>query len=175
MAITNALWHFARGMAYAATSKIENAEAEQKVFIAAQKRIPAQAKFGSSSASSVLKIAEFVLNGKVAIAKHDNKLAIELLRQAVEVQDSLNYNEPPDWFFPVRESLGGALMLNRDYKEAEKVFRDDLERNPRNGRSLFGLLKSLTAQGRTSNAQWVQREFETAWKNADTQLRVEEL
>ncbi|WP_017316212.1 hypothetical protein [Mastigocladopsis repens] len=79
------------------------------------------------------------------------------------------------WFFPVRESLGGALLLNHEYKEAEKVFREDLQRNLRNGRSLFGLRESLKAQRRTSDAQWVQSQFETAWKNADTQLRVEEL
>jgi tetratricopeptide (TPR) repeat protein len=175
MAITNALWHFARGMAYAATGRVENAQAEQKVFLATQKRIPASANFNKNSASNILKIAGLVLDAKIAIAKDDNKSAIASLKQATEVQDSLNYHEPPDWFFPVRESLGGALLLNHEYKEAEQVFRDDLERNPRNGRSLFGLHESLKAQGRKFDAQWVQREFETAWKNADTQLGVEEL
>lgn len=175
MAITNALWHFARGMAYAANSKIEQAKAEHKVFTAAQQKIPAEVNFGFSSASTVLKIAELVLDAKIAAAKHDNKSAIEFLNQATQVQDSLNYDEPPNWFFPVRESLGGALLLNHEYKEAEKVFRADLKQNLRNGRSLFGLLESLKAQGRKSDAEWVQREFETAWKNADTQLRVEDL
>jgi tetratricopeptide (TPR) repeat protein len=175
MSITNAFWHFGQGMAYAATNKIDKAEAEEKVLIAAQKRIPREVKYGLNNASSVLKIAELVLNGKIAIAKHDNKSAIGFLTQAVKVQDSLNYDEPQDWFFPVRESLGGVLMLNHEYKEAEKVFRTDLEKNQRNGRSLFGLRESLKAQGRKSDAQWIQSQFETAWKNADTQLRVEEL
>jgi hypothetical protein len=75
----------------------------------------------------------------------------------------------------VRESLGGVLILNGDYAEAERVFRADLERNPRNGRSLFGLVGSLKKQGKEYDAQLVQGEFEAAWKNADTQLRLEDL
>lgn len=67
-------------------------------------------------------------------------------------------------------------MLNGDYAEAEKVFRVDLDKNPRSGRSLFGLLKSLKAQGKNYDAQLMQKEFEVAWKNADIQLKqVEDL
>ena len=79
------------------------------------------------------------------------------------------------WYYPVRESLGGALLLDGQYGESEKVFREDLRRNPRNGRSLFGLLEALKAQKRTADAQWVQKAFVAAWQNADSQLRVEDL
>jgi len=175
-ALTNALWHFGRGMAYAANGRIKDAEAERKIFTDARERIPAEAEvFGRNSASSVLTVAQLVLDSKMAIAKHDRQHAIELLTKAVEAQDALNYYEPPSWFFPIRESLGGVLMMNGNYEEAEQVFRTDLERNLRNGRSLFGLLKSLKAQGKKSEAQWVEREFDAAWKNADIQLRVEDL
>ncbi len=65
--------------------------------------------------------------------------------------------------------------MNGNAEEAEKVFRADLEKNRRNGRSLFGLFESLKAQGKKYSAQSVQKEFEAAWKQADTKLRVEDL
>jgi hypothetical protein len=91
------------------------------------------------------------------------------------VQDGLAYNEPPDWYYPVRETLGGALLRDGQAAEAEKAFRDDLARNPRNGRSLFGLWQSLKAQNMTADAEWARREFEAAWKDADSQLSVGDL
>jgi hypothetical protein len=75
----------------------------------------------------------------------------------------------------VRESLGGALLVDGQYREAEKVLRADLQRNPRNGRSLFGLRESLKAQKKTADAEWVQKAFAAAWQNADSQLRAEGL
>jgi tetratricopeptide (TPR) repeat protein len=175
MLITNALWHFARGMAYAATGQIKNAGRKRKQFISTEKRVPAEAIWDLNKASGVLKIAENVLDSKIALVKGDSKSAIEFLKRAVETEDALKYTEPPSWYIPVRESLGGVLILNGDYSEAEKVFRADLERNPRNGRSLFWLVASLKKQGKEYEAQLVQGEFEAAWKNLDTQLRVEHL
>lgn len=172
MSAVSTVQHFARGMAYAATGKIEDAANELKAFIEARKAIPAEATFGLNSTSSILQIAENVLSAKIATAKHDNNAAIALLRKAVELEDSLAYDEPPAWFLPVRESLGGALMSKGDYAEAERTFRADLERNPRSGRSLFGLMGSLKAQKKKQEADTVQKEFESAWKNADVKLTV---
>ena len=93
----------------------------------------------NNKAKDVLKIARDVLGAKIALAKKDNAGAIAQLQEAVAVQDTLKYNEPEDWFFPVRESLGAALLMNGDAAGAEKVFREDLDRHPRNPRSLFGL------------------------------------
>jgi tetratricopeptide (TPR) repeat protein len=175
MPITNAIWHYARGMAYVATGKTESAENELKSLTAARKAMPAQASLGLNSASSVLSIAENVLSARISVARRDMKSAIDLLAKAVEQEDALNYDEPPGWDSPVRESLGGALLLDGKPAEAEKVFRADLVKNPRNGRSLFGLMESLKAQGKKHAAQSVQMEFESAWKNADAQLRLEDL
>jgi tetratricopeptide (TPR) repeat protein len=175
--ITNALWHWGRGMALAAKGKTVEAESEQKILVAALQQIPPEMSYGSqNTARSVLKIAEHFLNSRLARARGDMKGAIESLRKAVEAEDALAYDEPPGWYHPLsRESLGGALMLDKQYREAEQVFREDLRRNRRNGRSLFGLAESLKAQGKQREAALVQREFERAWKNADTQLRIEEL
>jgi tetratricopeptide (TPR) repeat protein len=167
--------HFARGMALASTGKLSDAETERNAFASAVARIPADQKFGFDSAQLVLQIPADMLDAQIAEARGDRKVAIESLRKAVAVQDGLAYNEPPDWYYSVRESLGGALLRAGQSAEAEKVFRDDLARNPRNGRSLFGLWQSLKAQNKTADAEWARREFEAAWKDADTQLSVGDL
>lgn len=175
LAIVTSIWHFSRALAYAASGDVGKAESEQRLFDAARKPVPETAPFGANTAKSVLDIAEHVLRAKIAVAKKDSKTAIELFKKAIEIEDNMNYTEPPDWYLPVRESLGGTLLLNGNPQEAEQVFRADLKRNARNGRSLFGLAESLRAQGRTSAAQFVQREYEAAWKKADSSLRIEDL
>jgi inorganic triphosphatase YgiF len=87
----------------------------------------------------------------------------------------LRYDEPPDWYYPVRESLGAALLTVGRATDAEQVFREDLKRNPRNPRSLFGLMHSLQAQHKDADAAWVESQFKTAWKNADTTLDISAL
>ncbi len=171
-------WHFARGMALAGKSKITDAEAEYKIVSAAEAATSPDAVFQmpiNNKTKDILKIAENVLGAKIAMAKHDANSAIAQLRQAVAIQDTLKYGEPPDWFFPVRESLGAALLLNGNASEAEKVFRDDLDRNPRNPRSLFGLREALKAQNKAYDAQFVDKQFQAAWKSTDIKLKVEDL
>jgi len=111
----------------------------------------------------------------VALAKKDNAAAVRMFREAVAVQDTLKYDEPQDWFFPVRESLGGVLLMNGDAKGAEQVFREDLTKNLRNPRSLFGLNQALKAQDRNSDAWFVEQEFRKAWKVGAGDLKVEDL
>jgi tetratricopeptide (TPR) repeat protein len=175
LSATTALWHFGRAMAFASTGKLESAEKERSVMVSAVKSFPADRMFGFNTAISIFGVAENVLNAKIAMARNNKRAAIESLKKALEVEDSLNYDEPEDWYITVRESLGGALMLNGDYAEAEKVFRAELEKHRRNGRALFGLIESLKAQDKKQAAAFVQREFETAWKNADIKLRIEDL
>ncbi|MDQ1557339.1 MAG: hypothetical protein QOD32_399 [Pyrinomonadaceae bacterium] len=173
---TRALWHWSRGLAHAATGKTAEAEAEQKTFDAAVKALPEGARFGGNAGRDVLRVAAHILAARIAGARGERKLALQLFRQAVEAEDALVYSEPPDWYYPPsRESLGGALLAGGDYAEAERVFRADLERNRRNGRSLFGLAESLKGQGNTYAAALVRQEFERAWKNADAPLKVGDL
>jgi tetratricopeptide (TPR) repeat protein len=167
--------HFARGMALASTGKLADADAERKAFASAVEQVPEKQSFGFDLAKTVLQIPAGTLDAQISEARGDRKAAIESLKKAVAVQDGLAYNEPPDWYYPVRETLGGALLRDGQPAEAEKVFRDDLARNPRDGRSLFGLWQSLKAQNKTADAEWARREFEAAWKDADTQLSVGDL
>lgn len=177
MNTTTVFWHYARGMALAATGKISEAEAEHKIVIDAEEHTPPGLIFAmpvNNHTKDVLNIAVNVLGAKIAMAKHDTAGAIPMLRQAVTVQDSLKYDEPPDWFFPVRESLGAALLVSGNATEAENVFRADLDRNPRNPRSLFGLSEALKAQNRNYDAQFVDKQFQSAWKSNE-KLRLEDL
>jgi len=175
---TVGFWHFARGMALAGKGRIDEAEAEYKVVAAAEKATSPGAIFVmpvNNKTKDILKIAENVLGAQVALAKKDNATAVSMLHEAVAVQDTLNYDEPQDWFYPVRESLGGVLLMSGDAKGAEQVFRDDLEKTPRNPRSLFGLNQALKAQDRNSDAWFVEQEFHKAWKGGAGELKVEDL
>jgi tetratricopeptide (TPR) repeat protein len=171
-------WHFARGMALAAKGKASEAEADHQVVADAEKNTPEDVIFAmpvNNKTKDVLKIARDVLGAKIALAKKDSAAAITLLQSAVTVQDSLKYDEPEDWFFPVRESLGATLLMNGDATGAEKTFREDLDRHPRNPRSLFGLQQALKAQGRTYDAGFVEKQFQASWKGGPNPLKVEDL
>ena len=171
-----AAWHFARGMAFSAKGRSADANREYAALVESEKAIPAEASFGLNSASQILKIAETVLGARIApMTKSDTKAGLELLRKAVELEDALAYDEPPAWFLPTRQLLGGALFRSGDYAGAEQVFREDLQRNRRSGRALFGLLESLKAQKKNVAAAMIQREFDNAWKDADTKLTVQDL
>jgi hypothetical protein len=178
MKTVTALSHYGRGMAFAGKGNLAEAQNEYQKLVAAEKATPADAIFSmpfNNKTKDVLKIADDVLAAKIAMAQKDYAKAIPLLQDAVSIQDSLKYGEPPDWFFPVRESLGGALLRSGNAVEAENIFRADLDKNPRNARSLFGLREALKAQGKTYDAQFVNREFADAWKNADVKITVAQL
>jgi tetratricopeptide (TPR) repeat protein len=171
-------WHFGRGVAFAATGKVTEAEAEYKIVAAAEAATPPDAIFQmpfNNKTKDILKIAKDVVGAKIAMAKKDNASAIAMLQEAVAIQDTLKYGEPPDWFYPVRENLGGTLLISGDTPGAERVFREDLDRNPRNPRSLFGLQQSLLQQKRSYDAGFVQKQFESSWKGAPQALKVEDL
>src|SRR5882672_822776 len=178
MKTATVFWHFARGMAYAGKGKASDAEAEYKIVSDAEKATPEDVIFAmpiNNKAKDIMKIAENVLGAQIALAKKDSGGAVSLLRDAVTIQDTLKYGEPPDWFFPVRESLGGVLLMSGDSKGAEQVFREDLEKNPRNPRSLFGLHQALKAQDRNYDAGFVEKQFHNSWKGGTVLLKLEDL
>jgi tetratricopeptide (TPR) repeat protein len=177
LAMTNTLWHFARGSAAAAMGKIEMAEAERRTLEAVRAETSEDEEFGMyyNKARDFLDLAASILDARIATARGEGGRAIQCWMRAVQLEDGFRYNEPPEWFYPVRESLGAALLASGKATEAEQVFREDLRRNPRNPRSLFGLMHSLKAQQREADAAWVEREFRAAWKNADTKLQISDL
>ena len=172
---TIAVWHFARGEVFAGRGDITNAEAEQRAFLQAEKSVPADSMASLNPTSKILMIAQDVMDARIAEAKHDYQKALGLFFKGVKDEDSLAYDEPPQWFHPVRESLGAFLLRRGNYVDAETLFRADLERNRHSGRSLFGLIESLKEQKKSEAAAIAQREFETAWKSADTKLSIADL
>jgi len=175
MLITTGFWHVARGLAMNEMGKTREAEAELAALRDAVKAIPADAGFGNSSAHGVMRVADELLSGEIALAKGDKASGIAALRRAVAAEDLVKYNEPPDWHLPTREWLGRALLRTGDFAGAEKTFREEIEHNARNGRALFGLAEALNKQGKTTSAELVRKEFEKAWAEADTKLTVEAL
>lgn len=173
-----AFWLYGRGMALTARGKPDEAEVLQKQLAAIEQSTSRDEWFMppvENHSWQIYHIANKILAARIASAKGSKADAIELLRDAVTTQDALLYDEPADWYYPVRESLGGMLLQSGDAKAAEQVFRDDLERNPRNPRSLFGLCEALARQGRDYDVTWIRQQFETAWQGADVVLKVEDL
>jgi tetratricopeptide (TPR) repeat protein len=172
--LATSMWHFARGVAFAATGKLSDAEIEHRVLIEGLESTPPNELFAMSfnKARDTLTIASAMLSAKLAIARNERNNAIAQYRDAIAIQDRLKYAEPPSWFYPVRESLGAALFLDGQLSEAEQVFREDLQRNPRNPRSLFGLLQVLRSLGRTDDAGFVKAQLDAAWKGDPQQLNL---
>jgi tetratricopeptide (TPR) repeat protein len=173
-----AFWLYAHGSALAATSQLAKAQAEENELAAIVKATPRAEIFMppiENHSWQIYQIADDLLAARISIAKGDKPAAIVLLRDAVANQDQLLYNEPPDWYFDARESLGGLMLTSGDAKGAELVFRQSLANNPRNPRSLFGLSASLKQQHRDYEAALVQEQFDTAWQGADVSLTLSDL
>ena len=154
----------------ARTGKASEAVAERAALAKALSQVPDSALFGGTgleSATTVLSLAATVLDARLAWSQGKNAESIAAWRKAVSAADQIAYDEPPAWFYPVRESLGAALLLDGRPAEAENVFREDLIKSPRNARSLFGLHESLVKQGKSGDAVWVKKQFDAAWKDAD--------
>jgi tetratricopeptide (TPR) repeat protein len=176
LAGTHAMWRYARTSAYARKGRVQQAKEEKELFSAEAGKFPPDAMMGGQNkAKDVLAVAAQVMEARIAAAQGQKGAAVEHWKKAVEMEDALSYDEPADWYYPVRESLGAALIENGNALEAEKIFREDLQQNPRNPRSLYGLMEALRAQKKDADAIWVETQFQTAWRNADTKLTLKDL
>lgn len=163
------IWHYGRGMAFTAKGQLAGAsrELEQLRAIAADPDLVEMKIWGSNSTASLLAIATEVLAGELAAQQGKAQEAIAHLQAAVRGEDALIYTEPADWYQPVRQFLGAALLEAGLPEQAEQVYREALNLYPENGWSLYGLARSLQAQGRTEAAKTVRARFEQAWQYAD--------
>lgn len=167
-------WLFARTLALAGTKKLDAARQERASFEQARQAIPADFPWGVNNlAKDVFAVAAHELDARLAEAAGDPAAALPHWREAVALETKLVYDEPPAWYRPVRESLAAALYRSGDFAGAEKVFRENLERNPRNPRSLYGLAESLKAQKKDDTA--IRRQFAPLWKVATLQLGMSTL
>src|SRR5439155_11228478 len=141
--LAQALYRVSRGIAFAAKGDAAQARAEQRAFLLQKKSVPATSRFGNNQAADLLAVAELLLDGEILIREGKADEGIAQLRAAVAREDKLRYSEPPDWIHPVRHALGAALLAAGKPDEAERVYREDLAKQPKNGWSLFGLARSL--------------------------------
>ena len=173
-----AFWLYGRGMALTARGRLDEAEVLQLRLSALEQAEPRETIFMppvENHSWQIYQLADAILSARIAAARGRMQDAVALLKRAAAAQDKLLYNEPADWYYPVRESLGGMLLRAGDAKAAEAVFREDLVQNPRNPRSLFGLAEALKRQQRDYEASWIRQELEKTWQGADVELRVDDL
>ena len=165
----NAIWHYARSVAYSNKGNIESAQKERQM-IESLKDNNDVLHLDSIyyPASMLLEIADSLALGEIAISNNDYQSAIQYFANAVSVQDTLPYTEPPFWYYPTRLSLGKAYLLSDQADEAEAVFKENLKRYPRNGWALYGLIQALETQNKDSSM--VQKQFDIIWQNADVEL-----
>ena len=175
-ALSTAFWRYARAMALAGQGKLREAQTEQRRFEKETRAVPAESMFSlNNKASDLLALSGATLAARIAAGLGDGEAAVAELKRAIELEAVIQYDEPPAWFYPVRQSLGGALLRNGQPREAETVFRESLAKYPRDGRLLFGLWQSLLAQDRADEAALVRAQHEAAWKDATLKLTVADL
>ncbi len=173
---STAIWHYARATAFARTGDLEAARAEYAALVPL--RESTQVHFLDSvdyPASQLLLIADELVQGDIALAAGDPTQAAVHFGNAVAAQDALPYTEPPFWYYPTRQSLGKALLMAGDAAGAEAVFRRDQEIYKHSGWSMFGLIKSLEAQGKTDEAAALKHHFDEVWQQADVELTLARL
>ncbi len=167
-----ALWHFTRAVALNAMDRVGEAREERAAFRMASAKVPSDYVFGNNTASNLLAIAAHELDGEIAARANRFEEAIAQLSEAVRIEDTLRYDEPPDWIQPVRHTLGAVLLRAGRPAVAETIYREDLAKYPGNGWALFGLSRALRAQAKVTEAKAVERLFGLAWSKADVKLET---
>ncbi|HVF38924.1 MAG TPA: hypothetical protein VM939_03415 [Gemmatimonadaceae bacterium] len=165
MRFPTAMAYYARGVAYAAKGDAANAKVALDSVMAIEKATKADNEF-----KSPISIAVHALIGEMAMRRGNPNDAIPHFREALKLEDAGLYFEPPKWYYPVRQSLGAALLKAGKNAEAETVYREDLKRFPENGWSLYGLTAALKAQGKAAAAAAAEKRFAKAWSDADVKL-----
>ena len=165
------IWSYVKGSAYLSKRNTEQATRElNKLKQIINSPDVDKYRAGATPVSRVLKAAAYGLEGEIFLADSKYPEAIEAFTLAVELEDQNNYTEPPDWPHPMRLYLGSALISAQKFKEAENVYKRDLDWHKNNGWSLFGLHQSLLLQGKTDEAETIHKEFLLAWQQADIKL-----
>ena len=167
-----AIWHYAKGMAFLGKHDVTNAEKEMDSLklLAADTVLRDLTIWNINTTADLVQIASRVLAAGIALQQNQLDRSVSMLKEAVAMEDNLNYNEPPDWFFSVRHHLGAVLLKAGKYKEAEGVYRQDLRTWRKNGWALIGLHNALALQNKKNEAQKARAAFDEAWKYADVKI-----
>lgn len=166
------IWHYARGIAFLGKNNLNDAQEELDAIAEIKKdpEIETLIATANNSTAAIAKVAYEVLAGEIATSRGNLSKAIQHLKKAVSLEDKLVYTEPAAWHIPTRQNLGAVLLKAKKFKEAEKIYKEDLAILRQNGWSLMGLYKSLSIQGKIEEAQTIKKEFDKAWKYADIEI-----
>ena len=168
--VTTAIWRAHRAIAFAAKKDFANAEIEYTKFRNARAAIPLAVLEMGGMDDRFLEVSDLFIRGEIALQKERWTLATELLTDAAAIESTLAYGEPPQWLQPIRHTLGAVYLATNQYAKAEQCYREDLEKWPNNGWSLFGLSKALTGLGKKKAAQEALANYEKYWAKADAPL-----
>jgi tetratricopeptide (TPR) repeat protein len=165
---TTALWRAHRAIAFAAKKDFANAEREQALFRKAKQALPPEPAWEEyEKARQFLDVSDLFIAGEIALQRERWDDAVRLLEKAAALEDALGYDEPPMYLQPVRHTLGAVYLTCGRPADAERVYRADLDVWPRNGWSLYGLMRALEQQGRTDEASAVRAQYQSVWAGAD--------
>lgn len=167
-----AIWHYARGMAFLGKHDLAHAQEEMKSLssLAADTTLKQITVWNINTSVDLVQIASKVLSAGIAARQNQLDKSAALLTEAIAIEDNLNYNEPPDWFFSVRHHLGSVLLKAGKSADAERVYRQDLLTWKKNGWALIGLYNALLQQKNTAEAQTVKSAFDKSWQYADVKI-----
>lgn len=168
--MSRAIWHYARGLAFASLCRVEDAEQEYQNFITARARVPESTVLFNNTGQDILGVAERMMAGEISYRKGNYETAFAQLREAVKLDDALNYDEPWGWMQPARHALGALLLERGEIVEAESVYTADLKRHPKNVWALHGLAEAFDRQGKVDQASLIRKEFNDAVVRADVNV-----
>ena len=180
-AMSTAVWHYAKTIAHAALEDVSAAEKQRVQFFQAKAKVPATRYLFNNTCSDILDIAEQMLLGEIEYRKGNHEVAYGHLRQAVDLDDNLKYDEPWGWMQPARHALGALLLEQGHIDQAEQVYRDDLglsdtlvstSQHPDNLWSLHGLVECLERRGETDQAKLMRARLNLAKARADVPVNA---
>jgi tetratricopeptide (TPR) repeat protein len=168
--LTTAFWHYGRTVAFAASGKVDEAEDEFNALLTAYQQVPDSRLIGNNPGKTVLDIGVLMARGELEYRKGNYDEAFSLLREAVNKDDELRYDEPWGWMMPIRHSLGALLAEQGMYDEAEEVFNADLKLHPHNGWALKGLATCYHQTGQHQKAMLTEKLFDESWGRSDIRI-----
>ncbi len=165
------IYHYARSIAFSSLGNFDKAKNEQKKILVNNKsnEIKALIKAGQPS-DKLLEISNLLALGQIELNKENFSSAIEYFNNAVKIQDQLPYREPEFWYYPTRQTLGHALLLNKNFNEAVKVFNKDLKQYPKNGWSYYGLHMAYNGLNNKIMSDKAIEKFNKIWQFSDIKL-----
>ncbi|MGH6923736.1 MAG: tetratricopeptide repeat protein [Propylenella sp.] len=171
-----AMWHYARGVAYAAQGDSAGATLQAEAIA----EIGESADFsgltsGGVPADDLLKLARHVVLARIAQSEGKLEASISEFEAAAEIEKSLPYMEPPFWYYPVKQSLGAVLLLAGETERAEEIFRASLTAAPNNGWACFGLLEVHKRRGEVAAAEALKERLDRTWAGDRSLLDLERL